>query len=344
MATTTTPDTKKAFWEAKNTSFSEPTPDDEMLHRDAPQERAQRGADGDAVPRVQHPRGGDSRPLLHLASREPRMVTGGAWAWQGVEEASPPCELFDMRAFIDDECLSGDLHDVELPNGYRSKVVEPLKEFEIQYSDPSRQNSFEVSYEAIMPPMMLSTGMHLEQAVKTHGTVDPPREGVRGATDTRSAIAPGARFAARLRLAAPPIAWMTSVFGDDFAFGTTAFDSEDTDPEWKGVLEIPGGDPVRGGWVYRDGEIVPVVSATKRTRHDVDSLFPESVEMTITDANGRDYELTGTVLAAAPWSTWPNIDSVICLARWECDGRVGHGDIQEVQFTDYKHGFLGSSG
>lgn len=48
--------------------------------------------------------------------------------------------------------------------------------------------------------------------------------------------------------AAPPMDWMNGVFDDDFCFGCTAFDDEGSDPDWKGILKIPGsGDPVTGG-------------------------------------------------------------------------------------------------
>jgi hypothetical protein len=343
MATTTSADTKKAFWEAKNTSFGEPRTEDEFLHPDA-----RKHEPSPDLTETQYFGFNIPDQEIHALCyiwHHPNLgsVTGGAWAWQGVKRHHLQCELFDMRAFIDDECLSNDFHEVELPSGYRSKVIEPLNKFEIRYSDEARENSIEVDYEAIMPPMVLSSGFHLEQAMKTSGTVT-----LRGKDYEVDGYTVRDRSWGQVRseapLSAPPIAWMTSIFGDDFAFGTTAFDSEDTDPEWKGILEIPGGDPVRGGWIYRDGELVPVVSATKRTRHNSDSLFPESVEMTITDANDRSYELNGTVIAAAPWSTWPNIDGIICLARWECEGQVGHGDIQEVQYTDYRHRFMGNGG
>lgn len=39
----------------------------------------------------------------------------------------------------------------------------------------------------------------------------------------------------------------TGIFGDDLAFGTTAFDCEDRDPEWKGQMAIPGGEALCGG-------------------------------------------------------------------------------------------------
>jgi hypothetical protein len=57
--------------------------------------------------------------------------------------------------------------------------------------------------------------------------------------------------------------------------------------------------------------------------------------MTLNDAKGRSFELRGEIIAAADWRTWHNFESVICLTRWECDGLVTHGDVQECQWADY---------
>jgi hypothetical protein len=131
------------------------------------------------------------------------------------------------------------------------------------------------------------------------------------------------------------MAWMTAVFNDRFAFGCTAFDNPETDPDWKGSLELPGGQSVKGGWVCKDGEMVPILSAMKKTVRNRETLFPESVEMTLNAANGRSYAVSGQVIAAGDWRTWHNFQSIICLVRWECDGLVTHGDFQECQWADY---------
>ena len=46
--------------------------------------------------------------------------------------------------------------------------------------------------------------------------------------------------------------------------------------------------------------------------------------------------------AAANWRTWHNMDPIICLTEWECEGRTGYGDTQDVFFHDYIRRF-GSS-
>src|SRR5262249_10703068 len=112
---------------------------------------------------------------------------------------------------------------------------------------------------------------------------------------------------------------------------------------WSGQFEVPGGDPTRGGWVVRDGRLRPIVHISKRTRSDVASLAPIAVDMTMTDDDGRDYRINGAVVAANRFAAWPTMNTWVCLARWEWDGRVCFGDLQEVQWHDYTHHFLGAS-
>lgn len=125
------------------------------------------------------------------------------------------------------------------------------------------------------------------------------------------------------------------MFNDDFAFGTTAFDAEETDPEWKGVMSVPGDDPTRAGWVYRDGELIPVVSPVKRTIRDFCTMFTSACELSITDATGRTYELRAEMSGGSSWRFWPNYELLVHRTRWECDGLVGHGDFQEALQHDY---------
>jgi len=98
---------------------------------------------------------------------------------------------------------------------------------------------------------------------------------------------------------------------------------------------LPGGQNVKGGWIFKDGGLTPVISAVKKTRRNTVSLFPESVEMTLMDAKQREYRMSGEIIAAANWRTWHNFESIICLTRWECEGVVSHGDFQECQWSEY---------
>ncbi|HEY1969093.1 MAG TPA: hypothetical protein VGH89_14185 [Pseudonocardia sp.] len=333
-------DTKKAFWEEKNTAFGSAAPGLDLLHpefreREPSPELTETQYLGFNIPEQ------NIHGLCYLW-HHPNLgvVTGGAWAWRGVKRHTLQCEIFDMLTYVDDAVLANDLHEVTLPNGYRTSVLEPLKRLRIGYADADRGNAIDIEFEAMMDPMVLSSEMHFEQGMRTRGSVtfgghEYPVDGY----TVRDRSWGQVRREAHANV--PPMAWMTCVFDDDLAFGTTAFDAEETNPDWRGVMKVPGGDPTRGGWVLRGGELVPVVSTVKRTIRNATTRFPEAVELTITDATGQRLEALGTILAAANWRTWHNMDSIICLTRWECDGRIGHGDFQDVWFHDYVRQFLG---
>jgi hypothetical protein len=80
----------------------------------------------------------------------------------------------------------------------------------------------------------------------------------------------------------------------------------------------------------------------KCVRNDYATLVPTTVEMVMTDASGRDYEMHGEVVSANRIPAWPTMDTWICSARWECEGQVCYGDLQQVQWHDYIRQFLGS--
>ncbi len=140
----------------------------------------------------------------------------------------------------------------------------------------------------------------------------------------------------------PPIDWMTGVFGDDFMFGATAFDHPDLSPDWRPHLTVPGGDPTKGGWLLLDGHLVPITQVRKRTRRNVTTLAPTSVDMLVSDPSGKDYRIRGEVIAANRISAWPNMSTWVCLTRWDYDGRTCFGDLQQVQWHDYVRHFLGA--
>lgn len=329
-------DTKKAFWEAKNTGFAEPDPQDEYLHLDARErepgpELTETQYIGFSIP--EH----DIHALCYLW-HHPNLgvVSGGVWVWQGIKPSVHTCEIWDWLNYVPDSVLADDLRHFKLPNSYEVEVLEPLERLRLRYTDESRGNALDIEVEALAPPMVLETGFHLEQPMRTRGTLTlAGREYEVDGYTVRDRSWGQLRHETRVPM--PPFSWMTGVFGRDLMFGTTAFDTED--PEWKDELPIPGDDPLRGGWIYRDGTYSAVVSVVKKTYRNPETLFPEAADLTITDASGNTLNLHGTITAASSSSTWPSISAVICLVRWECDGRVAWGDFQDIHYADYQRKF-----
>ena len=329
----------KAFWEHKNEAFLTATPDCDLLHPQAKEvNRAPTLTEtqyfGFSVPEER----------IHAATylwHHPNLgvVTGGAFVFQGIKSHALQSELFDWTNFMSDEILANDLWDYRFDNGYHVQTLEPLKRHRLRYVDDARQNAFDLETEALMEPVLSQTGMHFEQAIRVRGELT-----LRGKTHQVDCHSIRDRSWGQSRgeqhAPTPPMDWITGVFSDTFAFGCTAYDHPDLSPEWKGQLQVPGGDPAKSGWVYRDGTLVAVVDTRKRVEHDSGTLQPTTVEMVLTDATGRDYAIRGEVVAANRHALWPNVNAWLCLVRWECEGQVCHGDLQQVQWHDYTRQFM----
>jgi hypothetical protein len=337
----TTETQDKAFWEEKNTSFKTATPDCDLLH---PQSKELNPSPtltetqffGFSVPE-------ENIHALTYMWHHPNLgvVTGGAWVWQGVKSHVLQSELINWTTFASEDMLANDLWDYKFDNGYQVQTIEPLKKHWLCYADETRQNAFDIEVEALMEPMLLETGMHMEQAVRARGELT-----LRGKTYevncTHVRDRSWGQGRSEQHAPTPPIDWMTGVFNDSFMFGCTAYDHPDLEPDWKSYLQVPGGDPTKGGWVHRDGTLTPIVATRKRVQNNYATLAPTGAEMVMTDATGRDYEVRGEVIAANRIPVWPNMDTWICLTRWECEGQVCYGDLQQVQWHDYIRQFLAS--
>ncbi len=270
------------------------------------------------------------------------LLTGGAWVWQGVKRSQLSAELFDMRQFMEDEPIrKGDLADYELPMGYRVKVLQPLEKIHIAYDDPVRNNAFDVTLTAIMPPAMIASGKHFDQAMRTEGEVV-----LRGRRHQVDGYTVRDRSWAEIRpedpRPVPPIHWVTGVFSDDFAFHMMGVDDPSTGPPWQEAFPDAGAmSAMNRGWIWRDGELTGLESTCLATRWNLDTGYPVGHTLRITDTNGRELSLTGTITASCSWAPWSNANMLISLCRWECEGRTGWGDSQTATWTDFVHRCLG---
>lgn len=262
-------------------------------------------------------------------------VAAGPMAWQGVKKHAMASELYDYRAYLSDQPL-GQFPSFLLDNSYQVDVLNEGRTFRTRYADPARNNSFDVLHTAVSERIYWPSGKHFEQVMRTQGEV--VLRGKKYVVDGFN-IRDRSWGETRLELPqhSPPVAWATGVFDEKFSFCFAGTDHPDLEPLWKGLYDIASEKVLKFGWVMVDGEPTPIAQLRKRTTYEPATLIPRSVEIEITDARNRKYEIAGTVVAASPLSPFPNCYVPICLSRWECNGRVGWGDIQDAQFTDFAH-------
>lgn len=267
-----------------------------------------------------------------------RLMSGGAWCWRGFVRSQLEADLFDMRDFVPDTAITGgggDLTDVTMPNGYRYQVLEPLTSIRMTYDDPARGNSFDVTQTAVMPPAMLASNRHFDQVMKSTGTLR-----LRGEEFEVNSYAVRDRSWGEARTEDPAgasgIHWLVAIFGDDYAVHVTGLQDPET-AHWRDAFpEDPGhARAMNRGWVWKDGQLLTVQQARIETEWDVANRRQAAHRVVAIDETGAEHVLHGQLRAAAPWHTWSNVHMSIGLARWESDGRVGHGDSQVAMWTDF---------
>lgn len=286
----------------------------------------------------------DIHAFLYLWYHPNLNVMGaGPIVFQGRKSMQLAAELLDYRGYLPDSQFNGDLTNYRLDNGYQVEMLEPGRVFRLRYDDPARGNAYDLLYTAVSDVMMWPSSRHYEQVMRVEGDLR-----LRGTDYRVDSFNIRDRSWGEARLEdpnpAPPACWMTGTFGEDFAFNITAIDHPDRDPLWRDVFAVDPEKVSKFGWMIVDGEPVVVERTVKRTEYDPETLMPERIEMEVHDTKGRRFDIVGTVQAALPFNTWHNLRVPICLARWECNGRTGYGDIQEAQWTDFIQAFHAAPG
>ena len=262
------------------------------------------------------------------------VVTGGLLIYKGFKHQHLASELFEIRDFMSTGFL-GDGRDIRMPNGFRAEVLEPLKHMRLTFQDPVRQTSVDVELRASSDLLMRANSKHFEQVMKVTGELV-----LRGERYTVDCFNVRDRSWGELRpedhAPIPPYTWVTGVFGDgEFAFNLGAHDDPARNPDWASVYQLPPESIVKDGWVLVDGEKRRLTRASKLTHRQKPLLRPLRHEIELEDTTGRVYHITGEVVASSNWAGWANSNCHLGLVRWSCDGRVGWGETQEVQWNDY---------
>jgi hypothetical protein len=262
------------------------------------------------------------------------VVSGGIAVWQGNKNHHLSAELFDIRMYVSADKVD-DGRDVTLPNGMRVHIQRPFKEIKISYADPTGHSSLEVVLTGHSPPIMRGNRTHFDQVVRAKGFLR-----LRGHAFSIDGYGLRDRSWGELRpehpYPMPPYEWLTGTFPNSkFSWHVAANDDPRRRPDWLGLFDVKDEDVFKDGWVFQDGELVRLRSASIITVRDPRTLRPVSHEVNFVDLKNRSYDIRGKVIAALPWSSWHNSICHLCMTRWEMNGEIGYGDTQEVQWNDY---------
>ena len=207
------------------------------------------------------------------------------------------------------------LSDIQVPNGIRYKVVEPLKQYAIGYDDPDADDlHVDLTFTAVAKANMLGES-HLDQPGRYRGTITLEGE-----------VIPVDSYGFRDRSWGP-----RSQFGDSMHGAANGGYSYATASERDGfhAITMNYGDKCIGihGYVLRDGEWSKLQSAEREVvERDPDTGFPRRVVLDIVDEAGRELHCEGKGLNQLCFPINPNMLTINCLTEWTFDGVTAYGE------------------
>jgi hypothetical protein len=128
---------------------------------------------------------------------------------------------------------------------------------------------------------------------------------------------------------------MCGAFDENFAFHFNGADEgADARHELGGKLTDREEGFMAMGYVYRDGVTRKLKKALKTTQRARNGIEPERLTLDITDEKDDNYRITGEITARLPFHCWPNMLVYMCQARFECNGKIGLGEVQDIFFGE----------
>jgi hypothetical protein len=268
-----------------------------------------------------------------------KVLTGGITVYRGHKSHHLKSEIFDVSIFnAAERCVVDDGRDIQVPNGFRARILEPFKKIQLTYADKQRGNLVDLTFTAASPPIMRESRKHFDQIMDVTG-----RLSLRGKRFDVDCWGSRDRSWGEPRpenpYLIPPYTWVTGRFPSGMMWNGNSHDDPARRPEWLKTFKVSKRDVFKDGWVYRDGEMLRIKKYSKITRRDRRTARPLTHDIEFTDQTNREYHIRGEVIASIPWSGWFNMNNYICVTRWNWEKQIGYGDTQEVSWGDFFYNY-----
>jgi hypothetical protein len=207
--------------------------------------------------------------------------------------------------------LPKSFRDFDMPDvGFRFETLEPLTCYRLRYA--SGNAAFDVTWTALIPPSMLGE-THFDQFGHVVGWLE--LDGERIAVD--SVQMRDRSWSSRSDLGIAEGGYTYALASADhalFMISTNALDST----------------TMRGGWLVRDGRLVPLAKGERRITRRGEHGQPLGIRLTGVDAEGREFLAEGTSLSRSVVHTAGNILAWDSLIDWRLDGLPCYGEDHDV--------------
>lgn len=262
---------------------------------------------------------------IYLAFRPNLGVSyAGIYIWDDFCEHFTDTRYFDTRSYL--PFPATDLDDLHLANGFSMRVLEPLQRYAIAYEGVGG-TSFNLEFNALAPPIGFQSVSqdpekagyapgHFDQVGTVHGELLLGDEKVSVDCITQRDRSWGAMRKEDPGYP-PDVDWHSAHFGSGVWMQCWLWHKE------------PVSNSLQSGVVYKGGRPVPMTAVERRTVLDASGIQARAIELRITDAEGANYLLHGTVKNMFPWPGWFNMVGFAGLVEWRLDGETGWGEVHD---------------
>lgn len=222
------------------------------------------------------------------------------------------------------------LSNFSLGNGLSIRCLDPNMKWEILFDD-AEGTSIEVLYESIMPPFdihdpdMDPMGGEFAWGTAYNGHFDQTGR-FTGSVTLRGEVIPidcvstmDHSWGPRPERGAPNMTWLHAHFSKDLAIHAIF----SFDPRENGTRLA-----LTHGYVVENGQVFGLKAGVGRTVRTRDR-YATTVELVLTDMSDREWKLNAEGLTSFPWQCWANMVAFNVLGRWQMNGQIGYGEIQD---------------
>jgi hypothetical protein len=220
---------------------------------------------------------------------------------------------------------SGDLDDAEV-GLLRIRCLESLSSYRLTYADGDSL-TLDLRYDAVMEPNNVAATEafgHFDQLCRVTGSLALGPEEI--AVDCHAVRDRSWYVRDDLRSMRSGYTYGAVDPSEHFLAFSRPAEGDDTDP-------MSDDYPIFGGYLVRDGEKATIAEGLRRVVSRRRG-HPDQIEVTAVDEQGRRLGARGTVAASLASQSTPGMFAWMSIARWEIDGRAGHGEDHDVWSPD----------
>jgi len=229
----------------------------------------------------------------------------------------------------------GDLDDYELGNGLAIRCTKPVMDYSIKFDD-KRRVAIDVQYAGLMAPYDIHDPEMDPMAAKNLADDDVSSTAYAGHWDQSGRVT-GKFTLDGKTYAVDCVSSMDHSWGErredqfkNFCWLNANFDNDVSIHCLWAINPADNRDyqAIAHGYVREGDKVYGLTKGSGKLLRN--GLLHQCMDLQVEDVRGKTHRFTGTAFTSNPWQPWPFVYATQSFLRWQMDGVVGWGEVQDV--------------